>query len=113
MTSSQLSDQSMYSRGQVLTRDFNTLRSLIVLLSVFIVRTSKEWIWPPRRLLLRLQCSVLLHAEENSLPSSAMSQHAVMFSPVHPPPDVRTPRSSLARKVRLCAARAWKAAATV
>ena len=30
MTSSQLSDQSMYSRGQVLTRDFNTLRSLIV-----------------------------------------------------------------------------------
>ena len=31
MTSSQLSDQSMYSRGQVLTRDFNTLRSLIVL----------------------------------------------------------------------------------
>ena len=31
MTSSQLSDHSMYSRGQVLTRDFNTLRSLIVL----------------------------------------------------------------------------------
>jgi hypothetical protein len=31
MTSSQLSDQLMYSRGQVLTRDFNTLRSLIVL----------------------------------------------------------------------------------
>ena len=32
MTSPQLSDQSMYSRGQVLTRDFmsNTLRSLIV-----------------------------------------------------------------------------------
>ena len=30
MTPSQLPDQSLYSRGQVLTRDFNTLRSLIV-----------------------------------------------------------------------------------
>eukprot|EP01044_Picomonas_judraskeda_P021016 COSAG03_NODE_4835_length_1416_cov_6.002278_1_plen_94_part_00 len=34
MTSSRLSDQSMYSRGPVLTRDFNTLRSpLATLLS--------------------------------------------------------------------------------
>eukprot|EP01044_Picomonas_judraskeda_P015856 COSAG03_NODE_2727_length_2493_cov_9.059733_2_plen_163_part_00 len=43
MTSSQLSDQSMYSRGQVLTRDFlNTLRSLIVLCTREVRRSPKQ-----------------------------------------------------------------------